>query len=286
MQGFFKSTRFKILAGLLIVLFAFMLRATVTGGASVMISQALGVITRPFTSVSASISKETEHFLGSFIHAGEISRENEELREEIRLLNQQLADFEQYKHENEYLREYLEVKEQNPDFKFETAEVIQRDPNNRFYSFMIDKGTMSGIEYLDPVITADGLVGRVTEVGLTYAKVVTILDVEMDVGCYDVRTRDTGVLGGDSKLAAQGYCRLSLLPRESVAAKGDLILTTGISGLFPKDLIIGKIVEVEDESHGKSLYAVVEPTAEIATLTDVMVITDFLGQGDGGQNQK
>lgn len=286
MQGFFKSTRFKILAGLLIVLFAFMLRATVTGGTSVMISQVLGVITRPFTSISASISKETEHFLGSFIHAGEIRRENEALREELRLLNQQLADFEQYKHENEYLREYLEVKEQNPDFKFETAEVIQRDPNNRFHSFMIDKGTLSGIEYLDPVITADGLVGRITEVGLTYAKVVTILDVEMDVGCYDVRTRDTGILGGDSKLAAQGYCRLSLLPRESVAAKGDLILTTGISGLFPKDLLIGKIVQVEDESHGKSLYAVVEPAAEIAALTDVMVITDFLGQGDDGQDQK
>lgn len=279
MQGFFKSTRFKILAGLLIVLFAFMLRATVTGGASVMISQVLGVITRPFTSVSASISKETANFLGSFIHAGEISRENEELRKEIRELNQQLADFEQYKHENEYLREYLEVKEQNPDFKFETAEVIQRDPNNRFHSFMIDKGSLSGIEYLDPVITADGLVGRVTEVGLTYSKVVTILDVEMDVGSYDVRTRDTGMLGGDSKLAAEGYCRLSLLPRESVAAKGDIVLTTGISGLFPKDIMIGKIVQVEDESHGKSQYAVVEPSAQIATLTDVMVITDFRGQG-------
>lgn len=279
MQDFFKSSRFKILSALLVVLFAFMLRATLTGGASVLVSEIFGMATQPFVSISSSLSKGTASFLGSFVNANEISRENEELREQVRELNEKLAAFEQYKHENEYLREYLEVKEQNPDFKFETAEVIQRDPNNRFCSFMIDKGSLSGIEYLDPVITADGLVGRVVEVGYTYSKVATILDVEMDVGCYDVRTRDTGVLEGDAALAADGMCKMSPLPRETVAAKGDLILTTGIGGLFPKDIMIGKIQHVSVESHGKSTYAVVKPAAQIATLTDVMVITDFLGQG-------
>ncbi|MBR5485016.1 MAG: rod shape-determining protein MreC [Oscillospiraceae bacterium] len=279
MQDFFKSSRFKILSALLVVLFAFMLRATLTGGASVLVSEIFGMATQPFVSISSSLSKGTASFLGSFVNTNEISRENEELREQVRELNEKLAAFEQYKHENEYLREYLEVKEQNPDFKFETAEVIQRDPNNRFCSFMIDKGSLSGIEYLDPVITADGLVGRVVEVGYTYSKVATILDVEMDVGCYDVRTRDTGVLEGDAALAADGMCKMSPLPRETVAAKGDLILTTGIGGLFPKDIMIGKIQHVSVESHGKSTYAVVKPAAQIATLTDVMVITDFLGQG-------
>lgn len=108
--------------------------------------------------------------------------------------------------------------------------MVARDPDDRFYSFTIDRGSLSGIEPLDPVVTADGLVGVVREVGVNYSKVVTILDVWIDVGARDVRTRDIGIVTGSVDLAADGKCRLNYLPRESGAAPGDIVVTSGHRG--------------------------------------------------------
>ena len=96
-----------------------------------------------------------------------------------------------------------------------TASVIGRDPSDQFYSFTIDKGTLDGVSYQDPVITADGLVGIVSEVGPVFAKVTTILDVRLNVACQDVRTQDVATVSGDIELAQNGQCRMSLIPRES-----------------------------------------------------------------------
>lgn len=280
MKDFLKGTKFKILLGILIVLFAFLLRGTVEGSGPTLLSQVAGAVTAPLQRLSSSITRSADEFFGGFVSADQLREENAALEEEVRRLREEVAQLQSYRNENEYLREYLDIREENPDFEFQAAEVIQRDPNDRFCSFMIDKGSLAGVAVDDPVISADGLVGRVTEVGLTYSKVVTILDVAMDVGVYDANTRDTGILEGDAQLAGDGQTRLSLLPLGSQAAAGDLVLTTGVGGIYPKDIMVGQIVLVDDESHGKSLYAVIQPAADIASVTDVLVITDFLGQGD------
>lgn len=280
MKDFLKSTHFKILVGVFIVLFAFLLRATWTGEMAPMASQALGLITTPLQEFSSGISGAATNFFRRFVEADEIEKENEELREKVRILSQQLVDYEQYKQENEQFREYLQIREEHPDFSFEYASVIGRDASDRFYSFTLDKGSLAGIEKYDPVITPDGLVGVVNEVGLTYSKVITILDVGLQFGAYDVRTRDIGLITGRIDLAREGNCQLTMLPRESGASPGDLIYTSGYGGLYPKDLAVGEIVEVLDEANGMSLYAVVKPTANVGKVRDVLVITNFQGQGE------
>ncbi len=280
MGDFFKSTHFKILMGVLIVLFAFMLRASYTGGIAPMASQVLGFITTPLQQVSAGISDSLTSVFRKYLQADQISEENEQLKEKIRILNQQLVDYEKYKQENEQLREYLEIKDEHPDFEFEYASVIGRDSTDRFYSFTIDKGSLAGIEVRDPVITADGLVGIVNEVGLTYSKVLTILDVALEIGAYDVRTRDIGIVTGKIGLSGEGQCQLSMLPKDSGAAPGDLVYTSGFGGLYPRDIAIGEIVEIQTESHGMSQYAVIAPAADIRNVKDVQVIKNFQGQGE------
>lgn len=152
--------------------------------------------------------------------------------------------------------------------------------DDRFYSFTIDRGSLSGIEPLDPVVTADGLVGVVREVGVNYSKVVTILDVWIDVGARDVRTRDIGIVTGSVDLAADGKCRLNYLPRESGAAPGDIVVTSGIGdSLYPQGLLIGKITRIDNAPGDISLFAEIEPFADVRRLTDVMVIKSFEGQG-------
>ena len=279
MKEFFHSWVFKVLLALVIVMFAFLLRATLTMGASTVFEQIVGTITTPLQSVSASLSGSVTGFLDQFLHAQEISEENERLREENRQLLEQMVDYENYKNENESLKEQLQIQEDNPDWETMTASVIGRDPSDEFYSFTIDKGTLDGVAYQDPVITADGLVGIVSEVGPVFAKVTTILDVRLNVACQDVRTQDVATVSGDISLAKNGQCRMSLIPRESGIAKGDIIQTAGTSGLYPQGIIIGRVSDVGYEPSGTMMYAVVQPASEIETVKDVVIITSFKGQG-------
>ena len=279
MKEFFHSWVFKVLLALCIVMFAFLLRATMTMGASTVLEQIVGTITAPVQSLTSGLSGSITGFLDQFLRASEISQENEQLREENRKLIEQMVDYENYKHENESLKEQLGIQEENPQWETMTASVIGRDPSDQFYSFTIDKGTLDGVSYQDPVITADGLVGIVSEVGPVFAKVTTILDVRLNVACQDVRTQDVATISGDIEMAQQGKCKMSLIPRESGIAKGDIVQTAGTSGLYPQGIVVGRVSDVGFEPQGTMMYAVVEPANDIKSIKDVVIITSFKGQG-------
>ena len=279
MKEFFHSWVFKVLLALCIVMFAFLLRATMTMGASTVVEQIVGTITAPVQSLTSGLSGSITGFLDQFLRASEISQENEQLREENRKLIEQMVDYENYKHENESLKEQLGIQEENPQWETMTASVIGRDPSAQFYSFTIDKGTLDGVSYQDPVITADGLVGIVSEVGPVFAKVTTILDVRLNVACQDVRTQDVATISGDIEMAQQGKCKMSLIPRESGIAKGDIVQTAGTSGLYPQGIVVGRVSDVGFEPQGTMMYAVVEPANDIKSIKDVVIITSFKGQG-------
>lgn len=279
MKEFFHSWVFKVLLALCIVMFAFLLRATMTMGASTVVEQIVGTITAPVQSLTSGLSGSITGFLDQFLRASEISQENEQLREENRKLIEQMVDYENYKHENESLKEQLGIQEENPQWETMTASVIGRDPSDQFYSFTIDKGTLDGVSYQDPVITADGLVGIVSEVGPVFAKVTTILDVRLNVACQDVRTQDVATISGDIEMAQQGKCKMSLIPRESGIAKGDIVQTAGTSGLYPQGIVVGRVSDVGLEPQGTMMYAVVEPANDIKSIKDVVIITSFKGQG-------
>ena len=282
MSAFFRSGRFRILLAILIVLSAFTIRAIVSDGFSPLAAQITQVITTPFQSFAAFLSGQVEDTLGVFLHAQETAQELERTKELLQEANDQLIEMEHYKNENEQYRQMLGIKAENEDFTFEPASVIARDHNDRFGSFIIDKGSYHGLTPRSPVITADGLVGIVSEVGLTQSKVITILDVKLNIGAVDVRSQDTGVVTGSVELAAQGQCQLTFLPRDSSVAVGDLVRTSGSDsgGLFPRDLVIGNVVEVTPDPSGLSLNAVIQPAADVGSVKDVFVITSFLGMGE------
>lgn len=282
MEDFFKSKKFKILLALLIVAFAFTLRAAYTDGAANLTGNIVGIISEPFQKISADISVKVRDFFDVFIRAKDISNENEQLKEKIDELNKKLVDYDKIKRENENLKEFLDIKELNSEFEFEMAEVIGKDPNNKFHSFTINKGSLNGIELRDTVITSKGLVGVVSEVGKTYSKVMTILDASLEVGSYISSTRDVGVVTGRIREAENGCTIMTLLPKKIEAQKGDIVLTSGITGGFPHGIIIGEIEEIRDETHGLSKYAVIKPASEIENVKDVLVIKSFLGENKDG----
>ena len=281
MQKFIKSWYFKVLCALAVFSVALMIKAASSGSADVFLSQTVSVVSQPFLKFGTSITGSVTAFLDRFVHAEENYLKVEELQEELREANEKLIDYERIKRENEQFREFLQLKETNPDYDFATATVIGRDSTNRFGSFTIDKGSIDGVQAADPVITADGLVGIVWEVGLTYSHVRTILDISVEVGVYDIATRDSGIITGDISLSSDGLCKLKYLPKESGIASGNLVVTSGIGGVFPKDLPVGTVKSIEVDSSGLSLMANIEPAADIMDVTEVLVIKSFNGQSQG-----
>lgn len=279
MAEFFKSKKFKIIIAIVAVLFGMMLFSASGNGIANIPRNLLTMITTPFQKGSAYVADATGKFFDKFLNASNISKENESLKKELSKLNHELIDYEKLKDENEQLKKVAGIKENYPDFETTTAFVISRDPNDRYSSFIIDKGTLQGVAVNDPVITSNGLVGIVTEVSQINARVQTVLSPEIDVSSYEIATKELGVISGENKLAQAGKCKMSILSEETKIKKGDMIVTAGSTGKFPKGLPIGRVDDIFTESHGFTMYATISPIEPIDKVVTVQVITKFLGQG-------
>ncbi len=280
MKDFFTSTKFKVILCIAALMIGIMIYAAVASGS--VISSAVGTILQPFQSASQSISTWVTTRIDMFVNAGKYYEENQELKEEIARLISEMADYETVMQENEQLREMVSLAESSEGMEFsEPCKVIGRTANDVYGSFFIDKGSKDGIEYYDPVVTANGLVGFVTEVQYTYSKVTTILSNEVSLGIYCVETGETGVTEGSYTLAVNSRLRMIYIPLECEMEAGNIVVTSGYSGLVPNGLIVGTVGDTEITESGLSRTAIITPAVDPSDLTSVYVIVDFEGKGSG-----
>ncbi len=278
MRFFFRSRQFKIIISVFLSLILISAIFGIIGKSMAPGANILGTVTAPLRSLATSISNLFTDFGKTISGGNELMLQNSELEAELSKLREQMADYEDIKKENENLKDFLELKEQNPDFKFSSANLIARDNDDPFASFLINRGSMSDISLYDPVITGEGLVGFVTEVSLTTAKVTTILNPDLTVGAIDNRTGDSGIISGKLELANHGLCRFYNLARSCNVAIGDYVVTSG-EGIFPEGILIGSVSTIGSDEYNTSIYADVEPFVDFADIREVMVITSFDGQG-------
>ncbi len=246
---------------------------------------AVGMVFAPLQEVFTSGVNMISGGLSYFTNYSTLEEENEILKQKVLELEKEVRELEGMRFENESLREFIGIVEENEDFDYVYADVIAKDPGSLFYSFTIDKGTNYGIDLYDAVITADGLVGIVSEIGATFSKVMTIVGDGGAIGASVVGTHDICMLEGDIELNAQGLCRLSYLSNNSLAQEGDFVETSGLGELFPAGIVIGEIIEVQAESNNLSKYAVLRPSVDFSDIKDVMVIRGF-GVEDEGESEE
>ncbi len=202
--------------------------------------------------------------------------ENERLKNENTNLQKQLLDTKGLSDENEKLRRMLELSEKETRIDMVAASVVAKDPTNWFSTFTINKGADDGIEVNQPIVNSNReLVGQVSRVGGNWAEVITILDPQSSVGAMIKRSKEIGIIEGNSALRYEGKCRLGYIARDTDVKQGDFVETSGLGGIFPKGLVIGVITEVYDENATMSKAAIVEPVTDIAKLNEVFVITDY-----------
>ncbi len=281
MKRFLKSLLARALGVVVLILLGIMIYSATTGGLATIPETLAGVILTPIQSLTTSVSNGVSDFFGNLTGGGAMRAELEALKEENAALRQQLVDYDELKQTNAWYSEILGLHEENPEYTFAAGRVIARDPADYFGNFTISAGQHSGVEEGDPVVATDGsLVGVVEEVGLTYAKVRSVLDPSTKVACQISRTGDTAYTAGSTvDMARQNALRVNTLERSSGAGVGDYVVTSGIGGVYPAGLLIGSVREIRNATDGMTLDADVDLFAEIYDLKQVMVITSFAGQG-------
>ncbi len=280
MKDFFHSVRFRILLCIAALLLGLMTCVAVTAGKQSGPEQIIGTLTYPFVSAANAISDGVAGLIDKFVNADKYKSENEQLSAELAEMYKSTMDYEDLVRENERLREMLELRQKSEDFRFsEPCDVIARNANDIYGGFTVSKGKNSGISEGDPIVTSVGLIGRVTSIADNYAKVTTILSPRVNVGVYTTRAKTTGVLENNLEYAQKGQVLMSSILKEADIREGDIIFTSGKSGLFPDDLYVGKVLEVYDDPNGFSKHAVIEPAQDVLKVTSVFVITDFDGKG-------
>ncbi len=278
MKEFFSSKKFIVIACIAAFLIGVMIYAAVSSSNA--ISSAIGTAFSPVQKFSNKISDAVTETIDMLINARDYYNENLALKEELAELYAKISDYTQLEQENEHLREMIDLADSSNGIELsEPCQVIGRTANDPYGSFFIDKGEKDGIEYYDPVVTANGLAGYVTEVQYTYSKVTTLLSNELSLGVYCVRTGETGVIEGGYELALDGKVRMVYIPLECELGEGDILLTSGYSGTVPKGIVVGLLQDSYIASNGLSRSADVTPAVDPYSLKTVFVITDFDGKG-------
>jgi rod shape-determining protein MreC len=204
---------------------------------------------------------------------GELLRENETLRRENQALKLQSFQAQAFEQENHRLRDLYGWQRQQR-WKLKLARVVLREPSNWWRTVQIDLGERHGIKVDMPVLTTDGLAGRVSSVGLTRSQVVLLGDPNCKVPArVENDTRDTGVIGGGGPLDA-GFVEMSYLSRNANLKPGQRVRTSGLGVIYPEGIPIGTIVDAQSVEYGFSTMARVKLAANLNSLEEVWVMTE------------
>lgn len=279
MQQLLKSKRFKAFLCIIAALLLGVMLAAVTSSNSSPASSAFGVVMQPIQKLSATVSEKLSGLGLKFQSSGKYLEEIESLKKQLETYENELVDYEDTKNKLDSYASMLDIKEENPDYQLSPASIIGRDSLDAFYSFIIDKGSSDGVSVNDPVVYGSYVVGVVHSVKATYSVVWTVLNPKVNISSIESRTRESGYTTTTAELSLDGKCMLSGLDKSTQISIGGIVSTSGIGGIYPKGLIIGRIVDITENDYDISLNAIIEPGVSITELEDIFVITDFKEQG-------
>ena len=276
MKDFFDTWKFKILVIVAVFLVGIMAYAGANGRLTAAPQELLSVVLTPLQKVTSALSGGAASGLEKYTSIDDVMDRNEQLEAENAELRQQMVDYDRIKAENDAYKALARIQDTNSEASYVSAFVIGRDPLDEFGGFTLDQGSTDGVAVNDAIISDRGyLLGVVVEVDATSCKVMTILHPSFNAAGVISRTRENGIITGSADYAADGQCVLTNLDRATEARKGDQVITTGLGGVFPANLLVGTVQEVVPEQSGKSSSAVILPGADPRTVKHVFIITEY-----------
>lgn len=204
----------------------------------------------------------------------QLKSENKKLREQVDALTTENNYLQEERYEFERLQELYKLDQNYAEYEKTAAHVIGKDAGNWFGTFTIDKGSKDGIEVNMNVLAGSGLVGIVTDVGPTWAKVRSIIDDSSNIGAMAISTSDTCIVSGDMALMGTGQIAFSQMENnDNVVAVGDQIVTSYISDKYLQGILIGSVSEVNVDSNNLTRSGYITPAVDFKNIQEVLVIT-------------
>lgn len=200
-----------------------------------------------------------------------LRQRNAELENEIAKLQTEIIAYEQQLKETSVLYALLDFARTRPENTYVAASVIGKDPSPFLQYIIIDKGTDDGIRHGMPVVSQQGLVGRVDMVIAAAARVQLITDAASSVNIQLGTAQISAILSG----SVTGDVNIEMVPSSVSLLPGDLVLTSGLGGNYPPDIVIGQVVTVRSLENELFQSASVQPAVDFSTLQAVLVITNF-----------
>lgn len=201
--------------------------------------------------------------------------ENADLKEQLAQISNDARKLDAMTRENARLRAALELQQDHEDYKLVDAYIIDRDSRDWASTFTINRGSASGLAEGMCVVTENGeVVGLITSVGSNYAVVTTVLDSSLEVSATIASTGYNGMVRGGYTVGLDGYLRMDYLPTSAVIRNQDQVVTSG-STVYPRDLVLGRIIDAGYDDTGVAKYAVLEPAVNVSSIEQVFVITEY-----------
>jgi rod shape-determining protein MreC len=235
------------------------------------VSTGVNTILYPIQKTIIFISDKTSGVTYYFKNTHELLEENEKLKQENEKLIYENTLLAEYKNENNNLKDILDMKQRYREYEGVGANVIGKESGNWYKMFSIDKGMQHSVNENSVILANGGLVGRVASSTLISSKVLSIIDDRSSVSSKIVRTGDTGILRGDIELMNRGLCKLEI-NIESEIVKGDQVITSHLSSIYPPGIPIGTVEEIVQGKNGLTQYAYIRPIVDFKHLEQILVI--------------
>lgn len=204
-----------------------------------------------------------------------LKAENAALREQLSQIQEDAREADSLARENERLRQLLELKKAHEDYELVDAYIIARSSGDWDNTLTINRGTTAGIEKGMCAITENGeVVGLVTEAGTNYAVITTVLDSSLGISATIAKTGYSGIVSGAYASGLEKMLRMDYLPSASVIRNNDQVVTAG-STLYPRNLILGYVVDADFEDIGIAKYAILKPAVDIESLEQIFILTAY-----------
>lgn len=232
--------------------------------------QALLFVVSPFIRVTAATIHGITGTWRDYVDLRTVREENKRLQLETTMLKRRLDQLQDQALETQRLERMLAMRRAS-QAEFLTARVVGKDATNWFKTIVLDRGSLEGIRRNQPALAPDGLVGRVVEVTPTSARVQLLTDPVSAVGGLIQRTRVTGIVSGNLGAGA----RVRYLPLMADVIVGDEVVTSGMGGVFPKGILIGRIASVERKSGALFQEASLQSAVDLSRLEEVLILTNL-----------
>ncbi len=229
----------------------------------------------PFRAGASKLTDKSQQLYDYIFRYEALLAENQSLKEQLAAIEDEARDAYATKQENERLRAALDLVDANEDYKLVDAYIISTSSSDWSNTFTINRGSNIGIEPGMCAITAYGeLVGLVSEVGVNYSVVKSVLDSSLEISATIAASGHSGMVQGGYASGLDGLLRMNYLPSSATIRNHDQVVTTG-STVYPRNLVLGHVVDAGFDDTGVAKYALLQPAADVRSLEQVFIVTEY-----------